>query len=236
MFYLTPEKINLYFECKRCFYLDAHKFIFRPACISVEDTISDSFNVLIKRRYGACDEGGVLPVELNAKLSGKLFIVQMPLSNLWEFGENKMQIRLMPPEQVVLMEPNGARSLLYFRLKSPLAAVQETEKRYWFKMAYYAYVLETLGYRISGKAHLVSYCISDILTHWNSAQAALETTVQTWNIKTDTIRLLLAEISYVLYGKEPEPTRECPYCRYLQEGILALSKTDNQSKAIITGV
>lgn len=86
--YLSPTKLNLFQECRLCFWLQKVKGIHRPEGIS--STLPRGMDLLIKKYFDKYRPLGKMPPEIEGKVQGKLFSDQ-ELLRKWRSWQNGLR-------------------------------------------------------------------------------------------------------------------------------------------------
>jgi hypothetical protein len=160
---LSPNSINLYLECKRCFWLDKKKGIKRPQPfpyslnIAVDKLLKEEFD-----SYRARNE--VHPLVAEKKLSAKLFPNQ-ELLNQWRsnfsgirYYDKETDAVLFGAVDDILEFEDGKLAPLDY--KSVGAEVPTVYDRFQLQMDVYTFLLEKNGFKTPRKGYLAFYIVN----------------------------------------------------------------------------
>ena len=216
---LSPNSLNLYYECPLCFWLDKRMRIRRPQPYPY--ALNAAVDVLLKEEFDKYRKKGELhPLLAANNIPAKLFPNQKLLD---EWRNNFKGIRYYDPTldatlfgavDDILEFSDGRLAPLDY--KSTGSKVPTVYDRFQLQMDIYTYLLEKNGYKTIKKGCLAFY----IVDKENGFEDKLPFKKEIHMIDTDSsyIQNLFEEAVNLLRGPEPvSHSADCQYGRWLQE-------------------
>ena len=216
---LSPNSLNLYYECPLCFWLDKRMRIRRPQPYPY--ALNAAVDVLLKEEFDKYRKKGELhPLLAANNIPAKLFPNQKLLD---EWRNNFKGIRYYDPTldatlfgavDDILEFSDGRLAPLDY--KSTGSKVPTVYDRFQLQMDIYTYLLEKNGYKTIKKGCLAFY----IVDKENGFEDKLPFKKEIHMIDTDSsyIQNLFEEAANLLRGPEPvSHSADCQYGRWLQE-------------------
>ncbi len=223
---ISPNSLNLYFECPLCFWLEKNKGIERPSPypysfnIDVDNLLKQDFD-----RYRA--KGGKHPLLEAHNIPAKLFLNQK-LLNEWrdnskglQYCENNLQAILFGVVDDILDFGNGQLAPMDY--KSTGNSVPKVYDRFQLQMDIYTYLLEQNGYSTPRKAGLAFY----VVDKENPFEDKLPFRKEIHIIETDPsyVKGLFEEAIKFLRKEAPKNhSPECRYGRWFDEAAKSLNR------------
>jgi len=216
---LSPNSLNLYYECPLCFWLDKRMRIRRPQPYPY--ALNAAVDVLLKEEFDKYRKKGELhPLLAANNIPAKLFPNQKLLD---EWRNNFKGIRYYDPTldatlfgavDDILEFSDGRLAPLDY--KSTGSKVPTVYDRFQLQMDIYTYLLEKNGYKTIKKGCLAFY----IVDKENGFEDKLPFKKEIHMIDTDSsyIQNLFEEAANLLRGPEPvSHSADCQYGKWLQE-------------------
>ncbi len=216
---LSPNSLNLYYECPLCFWLDKRMRIRRPQPYPY--ALNAAVDVLLKEEFDKYRKKGELhPLLAANNIPAKLFPNQKLLD---EWRNNFKGIRYYDPTldatlfgavDDILEFSDGRLAPLDY--KSTGSKVPTVYDRFQLQMDIYTYLLEKNGYKTIKKGCLAFY----IVDKENGFEDKLPFKKEIHMIDTDSsyIQNLFEEAANLLRGPEPvSHSADCQYGKWLNE-------------------
>lgn len=210
---LSPTTgLNLYNDCKRCFWLHYNANIQRPRGIfpSLPGGMDNVIKIYFDKYRGS------LPPELKNKIKGNL-VPDMALINSWrnwrtglEYKDAILNATLFGALDDCLIH-EGEYIPLDYKTKGSAPGEGDGERYYQTQLDAYALLLESNGYRAADFAYLVYYYPDKV-----EANGTVTFSVEPIMIKTSALRAqqLFEDAVKTARGNMPEETAGCEYCAY----------------------
>lgn len=227
MIRLSPSTLNLFFECKRCFWLHINKNIHRPR--GIFPSLPSGMDNVIKKYFDKYRRQRKLPPEIEGKVPGKL-VEDIELLSRWrnwrtglEYKDEKLEATLFGALDDCLMIEQGGPSTGSGRLehfyvpidyKTRGFAPQDgaSEKYYQNQLDCYALLLEKNGYPVQNFAYLIYYYPREV-----KENGQVFFNVKPIKIETDPRRALKTfEAAVALLRSEISVRHsKCEYCSWI---------------------
>ena len=159
---LSPNSLNLYLECKHCFWLDKRLGVKRPPPYPY--ALNSAVDTLLKEEFDAYRRRNeVHPLLVEAKIPAKLFQNQRLLDQ-WrdnfqgiKYYDSKLQATLFGAVDDILEFDGGKLAPLDY--KSTGSKVAKVYDQFQLQLDVYAFLLEKNKYKITGKGYLAFYVV-----------------------------------------------------------------------------
>lgn len=159
---LSPNSLNLFFECRFCFWLEKRHGIRRPQPFPY--ALNTAVDILLKEEFDSYRAKGELhPLLVSHDIRAKLFSNQ-ELLNEWRsnfkgirYYDEKLQAVLFGALDDVLEFEDGSVAPLDY--KSTGSQIPRVYDRFQLQMDVYTYLLEQNGYRTPRKGYLAFYVV-----------------------------------------------------------------------------
>ena len=149
---LSPSSLNLFLDCKRCFWLYLNKGLKRPG-VPVA-TITTGLDRVVKEYFDTYRKKSVLPSILKDKIPGKL-ISQLPKKGWFDYIDKKNNSRLGGYLDECLDLGNNLYAALDHKTRG--AAPSEVHPAYQLQMDVYTFLLEENKFPTKKIAYVVYY-------------------------------------------------------------------------------
>lgn len=215
----SPSKINLYNECKRCYWLQEVKGVKRPR--GIMSSLPNGIDGIIKGYLDYCRSKKILPKELKA-LEGKyqLYPDQAKIFRWrnWRTGPtyvSKLGLTLSGAIDDLLVDIRTG-AVAPFDIKSKgkePAGVEESQKYYQSQMDCYSLMFEKNGMTTTGSAHLLYFYPT---TEMPNNVISFETRLISFPVDPKAAaEKCIGIIELLKQTAEPEPNPGCEYCNYI---------------------
>jgi len=216
---LSPNSLNLYLECPRCFWLEKKQGIKRPEPYPYD--LNTAVDLLLKKEFDEYrKKGGRHPLLAACGIKAKLFSNQK-LLNQWRdnlkglrYYDKDLEATIFGAVDDILEFPDGKLAPLdYKSIGGDKAGIYD---RFQLQMDIYSYLLEKNGFATVGKGYLAFYIVNKGNSLGNKSPLRKE--IQ--EIQTDLSDLpeLIKEAVAIL--KRPIPpahSRECQYGQWFKK-------------------
>lgn len=211
---LSASAISVLLECPRCFWLQVNEDMRRPQ--GPFPSLPGGIDAVLKAHLDAYRKRGELPPDLVGKVPGALFPDQGRLDR-WR-DALRGDLRFADPELGIevtgglddLLDENGALTPLDFKTRG-WPVKEDTHRHYEHQLDLYAWLLEKLGHRTSGRGILLFF--SPVAY---AGSGTVKFRIEPKEMKTDTKRAgdLLARAVAVLRGPLPKTHASCAFCHF----------------------
>lgn len=160
---LSAGALNLFLECRACFWLDKKEGIKRPEIYAYD--LNLTLDGLLKEEFDAYrNKKEQMPVLADNKINGKLFENQK-LLNQWRnklvglryFDENLQACLFGVIDDILEFADKALSPLDYKSTAKPIGKVYD---KFQLQMDVYAFLLEKNGFKINNFAYLAFYTIN----------------------------------------------------------------------------
>ncbi len=218
MYQLTPSQLNLYQDCPRCFWVEIHEKVQRPAVVS---PLFGGMDLILMKYTDQYRLKGNLPAELQKTIEG-VFLPEQDLIKKWRNPKSALSFQDKDrgvdfsgtlDECVVRKNENG-ESLhipLIFQTRGLASNEQNHDQHHQMKLDCYDLLLQKNGYQTGSTGYVVYYIPEEV-----RESGVVQFNVQVIQLVTESKRAmnLIAEVSEVLSGKMPEGGQNCEYCAW----------------------
>ncbi len=213
---LSPSSIGLFMDCPRCFWLQAVKGVRRPE--GIFPSLPGGMDRLLKAHFDQHRKDGSVPEELRGKFEGKLF-PDMEKLGIWRNNKNGLRylhretgIELMGAIDDLFVTSDGRYAPLDYKTRG-YPRKDDTHEFYQHQMDIYSFLLGKNGLSPADFAILIFYHPVDV-----NEKCEVEFSPDPLRVAVDRLRgeKLFSEAVACLLGKEPEPGKECEWCRFHQ--------------------
>ena len=219
MIKLSPTKLNLFQECKKCFWLQENKRIHRPRFIF--PSLPGGMDLLIKKYFDKWREKGQLPPEIAGKVSEKP-LQDIELLRKWRYwgtgpkyeDKNKGFV-LQGALDECFVDPSISSGQVYYipvDYKTRGFDLKEDSLKYYqLQLDCYTLILKAEGYKVKNFAYLVYYIPKKV-----KEKGKVDFSVEIHKVKTNPESALkIAEIAVkVILGPQPRSHSQCTYCSW----------------------
>jgi len=209
---LSPSTLNLYTECKRCFWLQFNKKIKRPA--GIFPSLPSGMDSILKTHFDSYMEKGQLPPELK-DLKAKLFdnkeLLKVWRNNLkgiqWKDGNNTLRGAI----DNLLIKDNKLIVLDFKTRGFPLK--EDTKDHYQNQLNIYNLLLRKNGYKTEEYAYLLFYHPIKVN---DTGEVIFHTDLVKMDISIEDAEKLFKDAIQTLKKDIPDKTEECQYCKWAE--------------------
>lgn len=215
---LSPSSLNLFFECRLCFWLEKRLGIRRPQPFPY--ALNAAVDVLLKEEFDHYRaKGEQHPLLVAHNIPAKLFPKQ-ELLNEWRsnfkgirYYDRELDATLFGAVDDILEFDGGKLAPLDY--KSTGSAVPKVYDRFQLQMDVYTYLLERNGYETPRKGYLAFY----VVDKQNGFADRLPFRKELHVIDTDPseVREIFADaVAFLRKDTPPEHSAECDYGRWVR--------------------
>lgn len=203
---LSPSSLNLFLECRRCFWLYLNKDIKRPS-IPVA-TITTGLDRVCKEYFNLYRTKGVLPPVLEGKVPGRL-LRNFPNREWLEFIDYKADAKLGGYlDECIDFGDNFYAALDH---KTRGTKPQDTHPAHQFQMDAYTFLLEQNGFPTKKKAYLVYYIPKTVASESN---IEFEMVVSELKTHPELAKKVFYEALDLLKQPIPQVNKDCGFCQW----------------------
>lgn len=198
-------------RCPRCFWLRYKKGIYQPE--GIVSRLANRFDGVMKKYFDLYRQKGELPPMVEGKIEGKL---ENPFQEVYFYhcpqGNFKGKYGFYGKLDECLVTSDNKYTPVDFKTSSTDPRGKATLPAYQNQLDAYAFLLEVNKKKTTGIGHLI-YVFPDIGEELHNGfpmvihVVTLKTNPQ--NAKTNLIRAI-----QVLEGPMPEPSVNCPFCKW----------------------
>lgn len=213
---LSRSKLELYFECPRCFWFYAGKNINRPS--SAPYTINSAIDYLLKEEFDRHRrEKTAHELMRRAGIDAVPFL--HPDMDKWR--ANFTGVQYLHPETELLItgavddiwqDPDG--NLMVVDYKASGAKEGELYPGYKRQMEVYQWLLRRNGFQVLNRGYFV-YCRVNKDDGFTQGSLKFDIKVQPYDGDDSWVEPHIVEAKKVLDGPMPNPNEECKFCTYI---------------------
>lgn len=215
MIKLSRSKIELLFECPRCFWLYVGKGIARP--FGAPYTINNAIDFLLKQEFDEHRRSGT-PHPLIQREGIDAIPFNHPEIDKWRHNFTGIQYHHSATDFLVFgavddIWVDSKGNLIVVDYKASGAKEGELYDSYKRQMEVYQWLLRQTGFKVLDRGYFV-YCRVNKDDGFEDGQLSFDVKVQPYDGKADWIEEKLIEAKSILDGKLPKPNENCIYCKY----------------------
>jgi len=206
MISISQSTLNIYLNCRRCFWLLFNKGIGRPE--GIKSSLPNKMDRIIKGYFDKYRIEGTLPPVIAGKIKGKL--AKIPLNLKFEDSKNDLSITGKLDECLEL--EGGIFIPLDHKTKGDLPGGEEYSKKYYkLQMDTYTLLLKANRYHTDNFGYIVYYSPArgDILKG-----IPFETEIHKIETEPERAYQIFIEARNSLKGPLPGPGQNCQYCAW----------------------
>ena len=214
---LSPSTLNLFNECKRCFWLQFNKQIKRPDTIF--PSLPSGMDNILKTHFDSFMEKGQLPPELcNSECKDLKLFNDKELLKAWRSNfkgikaEDKEGNILRGAVDNILTKRDKLIVLDYKTRGFPLK--EDTAEHYQDQLDIYNFLLRKNSYKTEDYSYLLFYHPKEVTKEGN---VIFNTDLVKMKINIKNAEKLWKKAIKVLKGKMPKPAKECGFCKWADE-------------------
>lgn len=211
---LSNNRLSLYTECPRCFWLDLSVGIKRPATIF--PSLPGGLDLQFKRYFDQYRGGAALPPEVRGKLPGRL-MPDVDTIDRWRdwrrglrYTPSWADVELMGALDECLVDEDDCYYPLDYKTRG-YAPNAETHGFYQDQMNFYTLLLEGEGHKTRRLAYLLYYHPIEV-----KERGLIQFDISVREVPTDpeSAERLVKDALAVLSGPAPPSSSSCGFCRW----------------------
>lgn len=209
MISLSNSTLNLYCECKRCFWLQFNEKIVRPR--GIFSSLPGGIDSVLKKYFNTYRLKGEMPPLVAGKIEGKLADIPLNLS----FVDREHDLQITGKLDDCIQVEGRFYVPLDHKTRGKLPDSLEYSQRYYKnQMNTYTLLLKQSGYEVKHIAYIVYYSPNNGELHQGFP---FQIAVHRMETDSDFIHRLFIEAKECIEGQIPQPDPECEYCRWLSQ-------------------
>ncbi len=211
---LSNNRLSLYTECPRCFWLDLEAGIKRPATIF--PSLPGGLDLRFKRYFDQFRAKGDLPPEVRGRLPGTL-LSDVNTIEQWRdwrrgirYNPAWAEVELMGALDECLVDEDGFHYPLDYKTRG-YAPKADSHEYYLDQMNLYTLLLEGNGHKTKRVAYLLYYHPVEVKEH-----GLIQFDISLKEIPTDpeAAERLVKDAVAVLRGPAPPSASSCGFCKW----------------------
>jgi CRISPR/Cas system-associated exonuclease Cas4 (RecB family) len=218
MLSLSPSTLNLYLECKRCFWLQFNRKIERPR--GIFPSLPGGIDLILKSYFNLYRSKRELPPLIAGKLKGVLADIPLNL----EFIDVGNNLKIKGKLDDCLKTEDGLYVPLDHKTRGSLPGNIEYSYNYYkVQMDTYSLLLAKSGYSIKNIAYIVYYSPTEGMLH-----KGFPFKVEVHKLETNpySAHRLFIEAKKCIEGPLPESSPQCEFCQWQTETAEFLDKNE----------
>ena len=211
MFKLSPSALNLYKECKRCFYRDKVQHIKRPS--GIFPSLPSGMDRILKEHFDRHRKSNTIPKEiqslkLNLFQDEELLKIYRNQFKGIRYEDKKGNILLGAVDD--LLQKNKEITVIDFKTRGfPLK--EDTAKTYQDQVNIYAFLLGKNKHKVSNKAYLLFFYPDKML---DNGDITFHHELVQMTVHPRQGEQLFKDAIALLEGEEPAPSEDCGFCQW----------------------
>jgi hypothetical protein len=210
---LSPSTLNLFLECRKCFWLGQVKGVHRPR--GIFPSLPGGMDGLIKKYFDKYRVQGKLPPEIDGKVDG-LLMADLDLLNKWRSWRTGLIYRdpdsgaiLSGALDDLLVDP-GKQVFMPFDYKTRGYALKEDSSSF-YQNQLNSLMLDANGLKSAGFGYLCYYIPTDVS---EDGQVKFEVTVKKMNVSSEDAKKVFESAQELINGPMPKSHGVCQYCSW----------------------
>jgi hypothetical protein len=212
---LSPSTLNLFLECRKCFWLGQVKGVHRPR--GIFPSLPGGMDGLIKKYFDKYRVQVKLPPEIDGKVDG-LLMADLDLLNKWRSWRTGLIYRdpdsgaiLSGALDDLLVDP-GKQVFMPFDYKTRGYALKEDSSSFYQnQLNCYSLMLDANGLKSAGFGYLCYYIPTDVS---EDGQVKFEVTVKKMNVSSEDAKKVFESAQELINGPMPKSHGVCQYCSW----------------------
>ncbi len=205
---LSPSTLNLFQECKRCFYLQIKKNIKRPQ--TPFPSLPSGMDKILKTHFEKHAKNNTLPKELenlkNYKISNKPIIKEY--QNNWKGIQYRYKDYLLRGAVDQILQKNKKLVVLDFKTRGfPLK--ENSHEYYKLQMDLYNFLLRKNGHKTQNYAYLLFYYPNKVD---NKGNFVFDTRLVKIRTNVSRAERVFKDAIKCLEGSVPKVDKKCGFC------------------------
>lgn len=201
---LSPSTLNLFADCKRCFYLEVKLKLSRPR--GIFPSLPGGIDRTLKAYFDTFRVKGELPSELADKIQGRL---ALGLPKQLKYHDEKLNADLRGNLDECIEYPDGTFAALDFKTRASRA--ENIIPAYQTQLNLYTLLLEKTGHKTRNAGYLVYYYPESV--EGGNFRFGIDIKEIVTSI-VDAYRLFSEAVSLLNEDKIPDPSPDCEYCNF----------------------
>ena len=221
-FALSRTKIDLFIDCRKCFYNEIVRGIKRPQGPPM--ALNNAVIYIIKKEFEDYRELGKKH-EIFSNLGKDIVYANNKELNDWKnmfkgirYVHKNTNLELFGTiDELWFDEEEQTYSVVSIKATSKKEELnlEDIPSNYWRQLSFYHYLLKKNNFRVSDSGYII-YCNAIKNTKRFESRLMFSTNLFSNNLKYDWIEEKLSEIFEILQGhNHPPPSKNCKYCEYV---------------------
>ena len=218
MIKLSRSKLELLFECPRCFWLYAGKGIARP--FGAPYTINNAVDFLLKKEFDVHRNNGTAHYLIKREGIDAIPYMHEDIDK-WrnsftgiQYLHKKTDCLIFGAVDDIWVDSKG--NLIVVDYKASGAKEGELYDSYKRQMEIYQWLLRQNGFKVLKRGYFV-YCRVNKDNGFHKGKLSFDIKVQPYDGNDSWVEDKILEAKKILNGKIPSSSEECSYCKYVQE-------------------
>ncbi len=210
---LSPSTLNLFLECKKCFWLQLVQGIHRPR--GVFPSLPGGMDNLIKKYFDKYRVEGKLPPEIEGKVEG-LLMADLDLLNKWRSWRTGLVYKDIESGSILsgalddLMVNPKTQLYMPFDYKTRGYDLKEDSSSYYQnQLNCYSLMLQENGLKQAGFGYLCYYIPKDVA---EGGQVRFEVIIKKMDLNPEVARQVFKDALALMQGPMPQAHSSCVYC------------------------
>jgi len=205
--WISHSGLDILYRCPRCFWLKYRRGINQPEGIA--SRLADRFDRILKSYFNLFRPLGELPPMIQGKIEGKL---ENPFRETYFYSINEQYGFLAKLDECVVNDQSEKVPVDFKTSSSDPRQRTEVFPAYQHQMDEFAFLLEQNRHKTAGFGYLVYvYPAESDQLHMGFPMIVHVVKLST---HPETVLERLQEGTAVLDGPLPEPSADCPFCRW----------------------
>ena len=217
MIKLSRSKLELLFECPRCFWFYAGKGIARP--FGAPYTINNAVDFLLKQEFDEHRKNGTAHYLIKREGIDAIPYLHEDIDK-WRNTFTGIQYHHKPTDFLVFgavddiwVDPNG--NLIVVDYKASGAKEGELYDNYKRQMEIYQWILRQMGFKVLDRGYFV-YCRVNKDNGFAHGNLNFDIKIQPYDGDSSWVEEKIIEAKKVLGGKMPSVNKDWDFCKYRQ--------------------
>ncbi len=218
MIKLSRSKIELLFDCPRCFWFYAGKGIARP--FGAPYTINNAVDFLLKKEFDEHRKNGTAHYLIEREGIDAVPFMHEDIDK-WrhnftgiQYHDEATDFLIFGAVDDIWVDSKG--NLIVVDYKASGAKEGELYDSYKRQMEVYQWILRKNGYKVQDRSYFV-YCRVNKDNGFAQGNLSFDIKVQPYDGNADWVDSKIIEAKKVLDGPVPASSEECSYCSYVQK-------------------
>ena len=212
---LSPSTLNLFLECRKCFWLEKAAGIHRPR--GIFPSLPGGMDNLIKKYFDSYRIQGTLPPEIDGKVEGFL-MADLELLNKWRnwrtglvYTDPESGSTLIGALDDLLVDPSKHVYMPFDYKTRGYALKANSSSFYENQLNCYSLMLEANGLKSAGFGYLCYYIPTDVK---EGGKVTFDVTVKRMNVDPKAAKKVFEDALALINGPMPKSHSACKYCSW----------------------